>query len=96
METVKGVEIDPVKPGRAERMKMGVEKVKLSKENEQLLFLQELFGNLTDSVAVFVANGGHDIRNANYGNKNHGKTAIKRKITMLRQELLNLERMIDE
>lgn len=28
-------------------------------------------------------------------NKNLGKTALKRKITTLRQELLNLERMID-
>lgn len=30
-----------------------------------------------------------------YMDKNHGKTAIKRKITLLRQELLNLERMLD-
>lgn len=75
---------------------MGIEKVKLSKENEQLLFLQGLFGNLIDSVVVFVANGGHDFQNANYGNKNHSKTAIKRKITLLRQELLNLERMIEQ
>lgn len=76
-------------------MKMDIEKVKLSKENERILFLQVLFGDLMSSVVVFTANGGHDIRNANYGNKNHGKTAIKRKITLLRQELLNLERMID-
>lgn len=33
---------------------------------------------------------------ANYLNKNHGKIAIKRKITYLRQELLNLQRMIDK
>ena len=33
--------------------------------------------------------------NGNFANKNHGKTALKRKITYLRQELLNLERMID-
>ena len=33
--------------------------------------------------------------NGNYRNKNHSKTALKRKIIMLRQELLNLERMID-
>ena len=32
----------------------------------------------------------------NYMNKNHSKTALKRKITYLRQELLNLERMLDE
>lgn len=29
-------------------------------------------------------------------NKNHGKVALKRKITLLRQELLNLERMLEE
>lgn len=32
----------------------------------------------------------------NFMDKNCGKTALKRKITMLRQELLNLEKMIDE
>ena len=29
-------------------------------------------------------------------NKDFGKTALKRKITFLRQELLNLEKMIDQ
>ena len=32
--------------------------------------------------------------NENYMNKNCGKYALKRKITMLRQELLNLEKML--
>ena len=32
----------------------------------------------------------------NYMDKNHGKVALKRKITLIRQELLNLERMLDE
>lgn len=32
----------------------------------------------------------------NFMNKNHGKVALRRKITLLRQELLNLERMLDE
>ena len=32
----------------------------------------------------------------NYMDKNHGKVALKRKITFLRQELLNLERMLDQ
>lgn len=31
----------------------------------------------------------------NYMNKNCGKVALKRKITMIRQELLNLEKMLD-
>ena len=42
-----------------------------------------------------MANGGDGL-NANYMDKNHSKTALKRKIIMLRQELLNLERMIEE
>ena len=33
---------------------------------------------------------------SNSMDKNCGKTALKRKITYLRQELLNLERMLDE
>lgn len=33
--------------------------------------------------------------NKNYMNKNCGKVALKRKITMIRQELLNLEKMIE-
>lgn len=33
-------------------------------------------------------------QNENYMNKNCGKHALKRKITMLRQELLNLEKML--
>ena len=33
--------------------------------------------------------------NRNDMNKNHGKTVLKRKITYLRQELLNLEKMMD-
>lgn len=32
----------------------------------------------------------------NYMNKNCGKVALKRKITLIRQELLNLEKLIDK
>lgn len=32
----------------------------------------------------------------NYMNKNHGKTALKRQIVTLRQELLNLRDMIEK
>lgn len=34
--------------------------------------------------------------NKNSQNKNHGKTALRRKIIYLRQELLNLERLLDK
>lgn len=63
--------------------------------NKQIQFVTLLFEDFRESVALFYTNGGHSIGNVNYMDKNHGKTAIKRKITMLRQELLNLERMID-
>lgn len=60
----------------------------------QLQFVTILFGDLKENVTLYLANGGDGL-NANYMDKNHSKTALKRKIIMLRQELLNLERMID-
>lgn len=63
--------------------------------NKQLELVAALFSNLKENVAYFIVGGGHSMGNDNWCNKNHGKTAIKRKITLLRQELLNLERMLD-
>ena len=60
----------------------------------KLQFIALLFEDLKENVALYMANGG-DGFNANYMDKNHSKTALKRKIIMLRQELLNLERMLD-
>lgn len=60
----------------------------------KLQFITLLFEDLKENVTLYLANGGDGL-NANYLDKNHSKTAIKRKIIMLRQELLNLERMID-
>lgn len=40
------------------------------------------------SIGYYISN--------NYMNKNHGKTALKRQIVTLRQELLNLSDMIDK
>lgn len=60
----------------------------------QLQFLTLLFEDLKVNVTLYLANGGNGF-NANYRNKNHSKTALKRKIIMLRQELLNLERSLD-
>lgn len=57
-------------------------------------FICALYSSLKKAVNLYLANGGTDA-GGNYMDKNHGKTAIKRKITLLRQELLNLERMID-
>ena len=61
----------------------------------KLQFVTLLFEGLKENVTLYMANGG-DGFNANYLDKNHSKTALKRKIIMLRQELLNLERMIEE
>ena len=61
----------------------------------QLQFATLLFEDLKENVTLYLANGG-DGFNANYLNKNHSKTALKRKIIMLRQELLNLERMLED
>ena len=63
--------------------------------SDQMQLVTLLFKNLKESVMFFAVSGGHSYGNGNWMDKNHGKTAIKRKITMLRQELLNLERMID-
>ena len=61
----------------------------------QLQFATLLFEDLKENATLYMANGG-DGFNSNYMDKNHSKTALKRKIIMLRQELLNLERMIEE
>lgn len=60
----------------------------------KLQFITLLFEELKENAMLYLANGGDGL-NANYMDKNHSKTAMKRKIIMLRQELLNLERMID-
>lgn len=63
---------------------------------KQLQFVTLLFENLKVDATLFLANGGFRINGGNWMDKNHGKYALKRKITMLRQELLNLERMIED
>lgn len=63
---------------------------------KQIQLITLLFEDLNENLMLFRANGGHSIGNGNWMDKNHGKYAIKRKITMLRQELLNLERMVED
>ena len=68
---------------------------------EKLTFIELLFKDLLKNLKIYMKNeeDANKINKfcwANYGNKNHGKYALKRKITYLRQELLNLERMLDE
>ncbi len=66
--------------------------------SKQLEFVKLLFNKLLKDVAIYIINHEKDGRwnSGNYMDKNHGKTALKRKITLLRQELLNLERMLDD
>lgn len=64
---------------------------------KQLKFVEGLFENLRknmeEHIKIKKVDGGYC--NKNYMNKDHGKFALKRKIIFLRQELLNLEKMID-
>lgn len=71
---------------------------------EKLNFIEFLFNDLLKNAKIHIKNKEdyeklpqkHYWENGNYGNKNYGKVALKRKIIYLRQELLNLERMLDE
>lgn len=68
---------------------------------EKLNFIELLFKDLLKNAKIHIefqekAKKNHQFFSENYMNKNHSKTALKRKITYLRQELLNLERMLDQ
>ena len=68
---------------------------------EKLIFIEILCQDLIKNMKIHMKNeektkGIGYWFSESHGNKNHGKTALKRKITFLRQELLNLERMLDE
>ena len=78
---------------------------------ENLTFVEFLFKDLLKNFKIHIEkNEIHDeevkkFKNGersyypydyNFRDKDCGKTALKRKITFLRQELLNLERMLDE
>lgn len=66
----------------------------------QVDFVEALFTNFMLSMNEHMENrkaypdGGWCSKN--YMNKNCGKIALKRKITLIRQELLNLERILDD
>lgn len=68
----------------------------------QVDFVEALFINFMLSVKEYMKNEKEVetqttrfYENKNYMNKNCGKYALKRKITLIRQELLNLEKMIE-
>lgn len=77
---------------------------------EKLTFIELLFKDLLKNFKIYAENKENREKewrkykegkcpcrpsNRNDMNKNHGKIALKRKITYLRQELLNLEKMMD-
>ena len=70
----------------------------LKEMKSQVDFVEALFVNFMLSVKEHMKNEKENSGyfNGNYMNKNCGKVALKRKITLVRQELLNLEKMIDE
>ena len=60
--------------------------------------MEVLFINLMLSLKEYMDNAkncDNPYWGKNYMNKNCGKTALVRKIVLLRQELLNLEKMIE-
>ena len=61
---------------------------------EQMQFIQMICKKLSQSVEAF-AESGFSFSGKTEGDRVNGKTAIKRRIIMLRSELLILERMID-
>lgn len=72
----------------------------MKKLDKQACFVDSLFANLMWSVKEHIDNekanqGKSSYWSKNYQNKDCGKYALKRKITMLRQELLNLEKLIE-
>lgn len=70
---------------------------------EKLTFVEFLFKDLLKNFKEHIKNEENHRKDpksypwysGNYCDRNCGKTALKRKITYLRQELLNLERMLD-
>lgn len=65
---------------------------------KQFIFVEMLFNDLKKNIQKNLKNK-KDAKKGypwgNYMNRDCGKVALKRKITYLRQELLNLEKMID-
>ena len=67
---------------------------------EKLNFIEILCEDLLKNAKIHMKNEEENNNSSyfyskNWRSKDHGKTALKRKITYLRQELLNLEKMLD-
>ncbi len=66
-----------------------------NKARVHMLYVNGIFYSLQDSINAFCNEAVEKLAPC-YGDKNNSKTAIKRKVIMLRQELLNLERMVEK
>ncbi len=62
---------------------------------KQLDFIKALFADFEEDCTDHIKARKIDPWNT-FGNKDYGKTAIKRKIVMLRRELLNLSMEVDK
>ena len=67
-------------------------------------FVKMLYNDFNKNMSLYIKNEEEYINsrnpyphwNENSNDRNHSKTSIKRKILVLRQELLNLSKKIDE
>ena len=74
-----------------------------SKIESQFEFIESLFNNLSESCNKYIDNEQNKDKVVKYSkeywdivpDRNSNKTCIKRKIIMLRQELLNLSKELD-
>lgn len=71
---------------------------------EKISFVQMLYNDLMTNINLYIKSVSESKENSSpyywspkhYMNKNYGKSVLKRKIIFLRQELLNLEHLLDE
>ena len=71
---------------------------------EKINFIQMLYNDFMQNIYLYIKSVSESKENSSlyywspkhYMNKNYGKSVLKRKIILLRQELLNLEHLLDE
>ncbi len=71
---------------------------------EKINFIQMLYNDFMQNIYLYIKSVSESKENSSlyywspkhYMNKNYGKSVLKRKIIFLRQELLNLEHLLDE
>lgn len=68
----------------------------MTRHEARVLMIRVLMNDLMDSIDEYEKEEKRspEICNGNFMNPNHGKCALKRKITTLRNELLNYEKVL--